>query len=116
LPSGVSIGGFSDAVRVGLPLSGLDSSGGDLSDHRIEVTDEDRVHRMARVLRLLHDEHEPVLGDLPNGLGGVRHEAGLRAQEAFVPRQGFLVVAHGDAGEEVHLHDATLPVSSIHSN
>jgi catechol 2,3-dioxygenase-like lactoylglutathione lyase family enzyme len=110
---GVPIGRFSDTVRVGLPLSGLDSSGGDLSDHPIEVTDEDRVHRMARVLRLLHDKQEPVLGELPHRLRRVGHEAGLRTQEAFVPRQAFLVVAHRDTGEEVPLHDPTLPVISM---
>jgi adenylate cyclase len=43
----------------------------------------------------------------------VRKEAGLRAQEALVPRQGLLVVAHREPGEEVDLHGPTLPVRSI---
>ncbi len=80
---GVSIGRFSDSVRVGLPLSGLGSSGGDLGDHRIEVAEEERVHRIAGVLRPLHDEQEPMLGELPRRLRAVGDEAGLRTQEAF---------------------------------
>jgi hypothetical protein len=68
---------------------------------------------MARVLRPLHDEQEPVLSELPHRLRGVGNEAGLRTQEAFVPRQGFLVVAHRDTGEEVHLQDPTLPAREL---
>jgi hypothetical protein len=66
---------------------------------------------MACMLGPLLDVQVSMLGELPRGLGGVGQEAGLLTEESPVPRQGFLVVAHRDPGEEVHLHDPTLALS-----
>src|SRR5436305_328802 len=75
-----------NTVRVRLPLRNLDPSGGNLRSVPVKVIDENGVHRVPGVLRLLHDVQEPVVCKLPNCLAGVRQEARLRSQEAFVPR------------------------------
>jgi len=74
----------------------------------IEVVDEERVHRMAGMLRSHLDEYESMLGEFPHGLRGVRQETGSRAQQSLVPGQRPLVVADRNTGEEVDSHGRTL--------
>src|SRR5437588_4821111 len=59
---GITVRGLAHAVVVGFPLHGVESPVGYLRDERIEVIDEDRVHGVAGVLRLLHNEHKPMRG------------------------------------------------------
>src|SRR6059058_5741842 len=59
---GIAVRGLAHAVRVGVPLHGVESPIGYLRDERIEVIDEERVHGVAGVLRLLHNEHKPMRG------------------------------------------------------
>src|SRR5437764_9360035 len=65
---GIAVRGLAHAVRVGFPLHGVESPIGYLRDERIEVVDEERVHGVAGVFRLLHNVHVPMLRKLPHGL------------------------------------------------
>src|SRR3954453_6347382 len=74
------------AVVVRLALGGLDAPPGDLGDPVVEIVDEREHQGVPRPFGLLHDVDVPVLGHLPYGLGVVRQERGLTAEETLVPR------------------------------
>ena len=88
-------------------------AGGDGIDPRVEVVDEERVHRVTGVPGSHVDVEVPVLGDLPDGLRLVRQEAGIRAQQPPVPGDRPLVVGNGQAGEEIDAHAYSRPLDVV---
>lgn len=114
VPVRVSVRRLPDAVWVRPSLRDRDSTGGNFCGQRVKVIDEDGVHHMPGVLGLLHDVQEPVVGKLPHRLRGVRQEARLRSEEALVPPQGFVEVAHRNAREQVARVPTTLPGAHAH--
>ena len=71
---GVAVGGLADAIRIGFPIRWAQASLGELGDEPVDIVHKDQVPDVSGVLRSLLDEHEPVLGKLPHGLGIVGHE------------------------------------------
>jgi hypothetical protein len=67
-------------VRIAFAPCGIESAIGDLRDERIEVIDEERVHSVADMFRLLHNVHVPVFRKLPHGLSAVWQECGREAR------------------------------------
>jgi hypothetical protein len=51
----IAVRGLAHAVRVGFPLHGVESPLGYPRDERVEIIDEERVHGVAGVFRLLHN-------------------------------------------------------------
>src|SRR5919199_4078913 len=88
----IAVRDLAHAVRVGFPLHGVESPIGYLRDERIEVSDEERVHGVAGMLRPLHNIHVPMLRKLPHGLCVGWKECGRGAQQPFVPLQRRRVV------------------------
>ena len=101
---GVAVRGLADAVRLGFPLRGGEPPLGDPRDERVEVVDEDDVPGVPGVLGPLLDEDEPVLGELPHGLGVRWDERRRRAEEPFVPPQGRRVVGDPDSRNMIDGH------------
>jgi hypothetical protein len=59
-----------------------------------------------RPCRILFDEEEAVLADLPHTLGLLGDEAGFRAEQTLVPGPRGGVVGDADPGEEVDRYTA----------
>lgn len=104
VPVGVAVGGLPDAVRVGFLLYGDESTLCNARDNRVEVVDKDEVPGVSSVLGPLLNEDEPVLGELPHGLGVIGDERRRRAEESLIPPQGDRVVADRDPGEQITGH------------
>lgn len=68
----VTVLDLQDAVLKGFPRSWLDSAVRNLFDKRIEVVDEEQVHSVPSVLRLLHNVHVPMFRKFPHCLRIVR--------------------------------------------
>src|SRR4051795_2406412 len=111
----IEVGRLADAVRVGLPLGGLQSPFRYPDHPGVEVVDEDGVHGMAGMLGPPFDVYEPVFGELPHGLGVVREERWRGAEQPFVPDQCRGVVADRYSCEEVDGHSATLCATAHHA-
>ena len=75
---------------------------------RIEVINEDGMHRVAGMFGPLDDEHPSMFREFPNGLGIGRDECGWGAEQALVPAQRRRIVVDRDAGEQVEGHAAIL--------
>src|SRR3954453_23074168 len=110
----IEVGRLADAVRVGLPLGGLQSPFRYPDPPGVEVVDEDGLHGMAGMLGAPFDVYEPVFGELPQGLGVVREERGRGAEQPFVPDECRGVVAGRYSCEEVDGHSATLCATAHH--
>jgi hypothetical protein len=80
----VVIRSLAHAVRVGLPLRGLDSPVGYLGNECIEVVDEDSVHSVTGMLGPLLDVHRPMLGKFPHGLRVACDERWWRAEGLLI--------------------------------
>jgi hypothetical protein len=96
-------------VGVCLALVGLEPTRGDRGDALVEIAEivesveEDRHHRVAGAVGVLHDVDRSILGKRPHRLGGVGEEGRL-AQQPLVPRPGRSEVPHAYAREEVQRH------------
>lgn len=108
VPVGIAVGGLAHAVRVGLPLRGLESPVGDLGDEGVEVVDEDGVHGVAGMLGPLLDDQIPMFREFPHGLDVVGEERRWGAEQPFVPGQRRRVVLDRDSREQVDGHAAML--------
>ena len=73
------------------------------------------MERASRTLGVLHDVDRAPLGEVPHGLGLMRQERGLGAEQALVPRSRRLVVAHGDPGKEVRRHEPIVARRGYHA-
>src|SRR5262249_30243126 len=95
---------FARPVRVCLTLVGLNPARGDLGNERVQVIDENGDVRPTGPFAVLLDEQVAMLVDLPDGLGRVRDERGLLAQQTLLPGSRRFVVADVDPGEQVESH------------
>lgn len=105
---GVSVSGLARAVRVRLSLRRLQSALRYLGDQRVEVINDDGVHGVAGVFRLLDDVHRPVFGEFPHSLGVVGEERRRGAEQPLVPGQRSRVVTDWYTCEQVDGHAAML--------
>src|SRR5215472_18013321 len=81
---GVDVGDLAHAIRVRLPLGGLQSPLSYPSHPAVEVVNDDGVHGVPGMFGPLDDVHRPVLGEFPHRLGVVGEERWRGAEQPFV--------------------------------
>ena len=105
---GVSVGDLTHAIGVGLLLRWLQSPLSYACHQGVEVINDDGMPCMAGMFGLMDDEHQPVFGEFPHGLGVIRVRRWRGAEQPLVPGQCCGVVADWYPCEQVNGHDAML--------